>query len=282
MAMQNGDVLGAGGGWYKDWMTGQEQGPETGVVSAGFANLSWENHQKATEPRSYSEFDVRTFRYHSCPRCAHLCGCVPAPVQTLIRRCSCLETTSAYDLDEESSATGDDGSKELCGSPRSDVATPDDVIEGNGQDGSEPEGEIQKIREESETDVIIAALATMHVEAGLAREAALSTGSKGVVQALQVCVVLVWHAQVFGQLCPICSNLSVRLSGFWRSALKIRALVILGKMALEAPISGRLIVWVRGMPHYSHLPYAACVRLGRRQHGRQCRERYRLKVQRDV
>ena len=73
MAMQNGDVLRAGGGWYKDWMTGEEQGPETGVVSAGFANLSWENHQKATEPRSYSEFDVRTFRCHSCPRCAHLC-----------------------------------------------------------------------------------------------------------------------------------------------------------------------------------------------------------------
>ena len=149
-------------------------------------------------------------------------------------------------------------------------------------EGSEPEGEIQKRTEERETDVIIAALATMDVEAGLAREAALSTGSQGVVQALQVCVMLVWHAQVFWHECPICSNLSVRLSGFWRSALKIRALVILGKLALEAPTSGWLIVWVRGMPHHSPLPCAACVRLGRRQHGRQCRERYRLKVQRDV
>ena len=64
-------------------------------------------------------------------------------------------------------------------------------------EGSEPEGEIQKRTEESETDVIIAALATMDVEAGLAREAALSTGSRGVVQALQVCVMLVSHAQVF-------------------------------------------------------------------------------------
>ena len=199
MAMQNGDVLRAGGGWYQDWMTGQEQGPETGVVSAGFANLTWENHRKATEPRSYSEFDVRTFRYHSCPRCAHLCGTRPhnTLVQTLIRQCSWLETTSAYDLDEESSATGDDESKEPCDSPRSDVATLDDVTEGNGLEGSEPEGEIQKRTEESETDAIIAALATMDVEAGLAREAALSTGSQGIVQALQVCIMLVWHAQVF-------------------------------------------------------------------------------------
>ena len=64
-------------------------------------------------------------------------------------------------------------------------------------EGSEPEGEIQKRTEERETDVIIAALATMDVEAGLAREAALSTGSQGIVQALQVCIMLVWHAQVF-------------------------------------------------------------------------------------